>query len=119
MAKDETNNTDESVIIIEQEDTSSGSYSIKKEEKVFQPQSKQFLQKHKTVRAEISAAQHQYSNENYSGIFTNSTLERLTGINQRQLQRYAPGTSKPHPAQAKHIEQAFRKLGHELQMVEI
>ena len=35
MVKDETNNTDESVIIIEQEDTSSGSDAIAKEEKVF------------------------------------------------------------------------------------
>lgn len=57
--------------------------------------------------------------KHYRGIFTNSALERLTGINQRQLQRYASGTSKPRPAQAKRIEQAFRKLGQELQVVEL
>lgn len=57
--------------------------------------------------------------QHYRGIFTNSALERLTGINQRQLQRYASGTSKPRPTQAKRIEQAFRKLGHELQVVEL
>ena len=36
--------------------------------------------------------------QHYRGIFTNSALERITGINQRQLQRYATGESKPRAA---------------------
>ena len=39
----------------------------------------------------------------YKGIFTNSALERLTGINQRQLQRYASGKTRPMKPQAKKI----------------
>src|SRR4051812_37908470 len=39
----------------------------------------------------------------YKGIFTNAALERLTGINQKQLQHYASGLKKPRPAQAKKI----------------
>lgn len=47
----------------------------------------------------------------YSGIFTNAALERLTGINQRQIQRYASGISKPRESQAKKIEAALHSLG--------
>ncbi|HHV86121.1 MAG TPA: type II toxin-antitoxin system HicB family antitoxin [Petrimonas sp.] len=53
----------------------------------------------------------------YRGIFTNAALERLTGINQRQLQRYATGETKPRPEQARKISEAFHKLAHELQVV--
>lgn len=53
----------------------------------------------------------------YRGIFTNAALERLTGINQRQLQRYASGETKPRPEQARRISDAFHKLAHELQVV--
>src|SRR5580765_4633934 len=31
----------------------------------------------------------------YKGIFSNASLERLTGINQRQLQHYSTGHRKP------------------------
>ncbi len=55
----------------------------------------------------------------YKGIFTNAALERLTGINQRQLQRYASGESKPRPAQAKKIADAFHRLAHELQVISL
>jgi len=55
----------------------------------------------------------------YKGIFTNAALERLTGINQRQLQRYASGESKPRPAQAKKIADAFHRLAQELQVVSL
>jgi predicted RNase H-like HicB family nuclease len=55
----------------------------------------------------------------YNGIFTNSALERLTGINQRQLQRYATGTSKPRREQSKKIESALHYLGKELLAVEL
>jgi predicted RNase H-like HicB family nuclease len=57
--------------------------------------------------------------QHYRGIFTNSALERLTGINQRQLQRYASGETKPRDRQAKKITNAFNKLGKELQVVEL
>jgi len=55
----------------------------------------------------------------YKGIFTNSAFERLTGINQRQLQRYAVGKSKPLPAQSKRITKALHDLGKELLMVKL
>lgn len=57
--------------------------------------------------------------QHYKGIFTNSALERLTGINQRQLQHYAAGISKPRPAQAKKIQEALHNLGRELLVVEL
>ncbi|MDD2594944.1 MAG: hypothetical protein PHD11_03905 [Bacteroidales bacterium] len=50
----------------------------------------------------------------YSGIFSKSALERLTGINQKQLHHYASGMTKPRQAQVKKIESAFHKLGAEL-----
>jgi predicted RNase H-like HicB family nuclease len=55
----------------------------------------------------------------YSGIFTNAALQRLTGINQRQIQRYASGVSKPRESQAKKIEEALHNLGKELLAVEL
>jgi len=57
--------------------------------------------------------------QRYKGIFTNSALERLTGINQRQLQHYASGISKPRPEQAKKIQHALHKLGKELLTIEL
>lgn len=50
----------------------------------------------------------------YSKIFTKAGLERLTGINQKQLWHYATGTKKPRLAQALKLEQALHKLGSEL-----
>jgi hypothetical protein len=55
----------------------------------------------------------------YKGIFTNSALEKLTGINQKQLQHYASGLKKPREMQAKKIEHALHKLGHELLEIEL
>jgi predicted RNase H-like HicB family nuclease len=55
----------------------------------------------------------------YKGIFTNAALERITGINQKQIQHYAAGIKKPRPAQLKKIETAFRKLGTELIAIEL
>lgn len=57
--------------------------------------------------------------QHYNGIFTNSALERITGINQRQLQRYASGVSKPRRLQADKIENALHRLGKELSVVEL
>ena len=55
----------------------------------------------------------------YKGLFNKSGLEKLTGINQGQIQHYAKGIKKPRPAQAKKIEAALRKLGAELMAVEL
>lgn len=50
----------------------------------------------------------------YYGIFTKSALERLTGINQKQLWHYANGLSEPRKAQKEKIESALHRLGNEL-----
>lgn len=55
----------------------------------------------------------------YKGIFTNAALERITGINQKQLQHYATGLRKPRPLQVKKIETALHKLGAQLISVEL
>lgn len=55
----------------------------------------------------------------YKKIFSNAALERMTGINQKQIQHYATGLKKPRPAQAKKIETAFHQLGSELMAVEL
>ncbi len=44
-------------------------------------------------------------------------LERLTGINQKQLWHYATGKSKPRPAQVKKIQDAFHNLGRQFMMM--
>lgn len=50
----------------------------------------------------------------YEGIFSKAGLERLTGINQKQLWHYANGKSKPRQAQRLKIEQGLHRLGNEL-----
>ena len=50
----------------------------------------------------------------YSGIFSKAGLERITGINQKQLWHYASGGRKPRPEQAIKLESALHKLGEEL-----
>ncbi|WP_276484152.1 type II toxin-antitoxin system HicB family antitoxin [Paraflavitalea pollutisoli] len=57
--------------------------------------------------------------KHYKGIFTNSGLERITGINQKQFQHYATGLKKPRRLQAKKIQEALHKLGSELLAVEL
>jgi len=57
--------------------------------------------------------------QHYRGVFTNSALERITGINQRQLQRYASGKSKPRAAQVAKISEALHTMGRELLKVEL
>lgn len=52
--------------------------------------------------------------EFYTGIFTKSGLERITGINQKQLWHYASGNRNPRPEQVVKIETALHKLGEEL-----
>ncbi|MBX0332586.1 type II toxin-antitoxin system HicB family antitoxin [Pontibacter sp. HSC-14F20] len=55
----------------------------------------------------------------YKGIFTNAALERITGINQKQLQHYASGLKKPRKPQAEKIENALHNLGKELLAVHL
>jgi len=55
----------------------------------------------------------------YKGIFTNAALEKITGINQRQLQHYSSGLKKPRQPQLKKIEQGLHKLAAELQSLEL
>ncbi len=55
----------------------------------------------------------------YRGIFTNSALERITGINQRQLQHYASGLKRPRRQQVEKIETALHQLGNELLSVRL
>ena len=52
--------------------------------------------------------------EFYTGIFTKAGLERVTGINQKQLWHYASGNRNPRPEQVVKIETALHKLGEEL-----
>lgn len=55
----------------------------------------------------------------FKGIFTNSALEKLTGINQKQIQHYASGLKKPRPEQSKKIESALHNLGKHLLALEL
>ena len=50
----------------------------------------------------------------YAGIFSKAGLERLTGINQKQLWHYANGGSIPRRPQVQRIEKAIHRLGNEL-----
>ncbi|MGV4528769.1 type II toxin-antitoxin system HicB family antitoxin [Ornithobacterium rhinotracheale] len=50
----------------------------------------------------------------YGKIFTMPALERLTGINQKQLHHYIMGKSTPRPQTKKKIETALHNLGEEL-----
>jgi len=55
----------------------------------------------------------------YKGILSNSALERLTGINQKQLHHYASGLKKPRIEQRKKIETALHDLCRELLSINI
>ncbi len=55
----------------------------------------------------------------YRGIFTNAALERITGINQRQIHHYASGAKRPRAQQLKKIETALHELGRELMAVKL
>lgn len=50
----------------------------------------------------------------YEGILTNAALERLTGINKKQLWNYANGVSKPRKEAREKINNALHSLGQEL-----
>lgn len=52
--------------------------------------------------------------EVYSQYFTKAGLERLTGVNQKQLWHYANGQVKPRKKQRERIESAIHRLGRDL-----
>jgi predicted RNase H-like HicB family nuclease len=53
----------------------------------------------------------------YSNIFTKSALERMTGINQKQLGHYASGYRNPSEKTIKKIDCALHRLSDELRHV--
>ncbi len=55
----------------------------------------------------------------YKGILSNAGFEKITGINQKQIQHYSTGFRKPRPAQIKKIQTALHQLGAELLAVEL
>ncbi len=55
----------------------------------------------------------------YKGIFTNSALEKITGINQRLIQHYASGLKHPREPQRKKIEAGLHRLADELSQLEL
>ena len=55
----------------------------------------------------------------YEKILSKAALERLTGINQKQLSHYACGRSKPRPAQAQKIVNALHTLGRDLLAISV
>ena len=54
----------------------------------------------------------------YSTIFTKAAMERMTGINQRQISRYACGLRHPRKTQIAKFNSAIRLLSQELSQVE-
>ncbi len=50
-------------------------------------------------------------------IFTFSTLSRVTGINQRQLQCYSSGVKKPRKKQIRRIEDGVKLIALELSSI--
>jgi len=55
--------------------------------------------------------------EYYSGIFSKSAMERLTGVNQKQLFHYVSGRSKPNKMTVKKIDTSFRRFASELSQI--
>jgi predicted RNase H-like HicB family nuclease len=55
--------------------------------------------------------------EYYSGIFSKPALERLTGINQKQLFHYASGLRKPSERTVKKLDEAIHRFAGELSQV--
>lgn len=53
----------------------------------------------------------------YAYAFTLAGLERITGVNQKQLGHYISGFRKPRPDTAKKIEESIKAFAKELEMV--
>ena len=50
----------------------------------------------------------------FKSVFTAPALERITGINQKQIHHYATGLKKPRATQVEKIEKGLHKLAEEL-----
>ena len=57
--------------------------------------------------------------EYFSNIFSKAGLERITGINQKQLGHYASGLKKPRKNQIEKIDQAIKRLAEDLNQVHL
>ncbi len=55
----------------------------------------------------------------FDGILGKPALEKITGINQKQLWHYASGMRKPRPAQREKINNGLHRLGQELLLLHI
>ncbi len=55
----------------------------------------------------------------YSGVFTKSALERITGINQKQLFHYASGLRKPSEKTIQKLDKALHKFTEELSQIRL
>lgn len=55
----------------------------------------------------------------YKGILSNPAVERLTGINQKQIHQYATGVKKPREAQRRKIQEGLHKFANELLTIEL
>ena len=53
----------------------------------------------------------------YSSVFSKSALERMTGINQKQLFHYASGLRKPSEKTIKKLDTAIHRFAEELNQV--
>ncbi len=55
----------------------------------------------------------------FDGIIGKPALEKITGVNQKQLWHYAMGKTKPRQAQREKILKGLHSLGEELQLINI
>ena len=55
----------------------------------------------------------------YSSSFTKAALSRITGINERQLWRYAAGVHKPRRRQLEKIQKGIQSLSRELSAINL
>jgi len=54
----------------------------------------------------------------YSDILSKSGLEKVTGINQKQLRHYSSGKRHPKPATVKKIQESLHRFAEELRQVQ-
>jgi hypothetical protein len=54
---------------------------------------------------------------NYSGILSKSGLEKITGINQKQLWHYSSGNRRPKPETIRKIQQSIHGFADDLKQV--
>lgn len=55
----------------------------------------------------------------YKNIFSAPAMQKMTGINEKQIHHYMSGLKKPRDTQKKRIETALHKLGAELLAIEL